>query len=84
MTKQREQGYYWITAWEERIIAYWDSCEWFYHNGSDMSIPETAVIYINENRIIEDGTVSSMREYLEKEGLWSHYIGSILDNINGI
>jgi hypothetical protein len=28
--------------------------------------------------------IDSMQKYLEKEGLWSHYIGSILDNINGI
>jgi hypothetical protein len=28
--------------------------------------------------------IDNMQKYLEKEGLWSHYIGSILDNINGI
>jgi hypothetical protein len=26
--------------------------------------------------------IDSMQKYLEKEGLWSHYIGSILDNMN--
>ena len=62
MTTEREDGYYWVTAWGERMVAYWDSCEWRYHYNSTLSIPETAVIDINENRIIEDGTEHNMEK----------------------
>jgi hypothetical protein len=33
---------------------------------------------------LEKQSANSMREYLEKEGLWSHYMSSVLDNIKGI
>lgn len=59
MTTEREPGYYWITAWEERMIAYWTpnpsggpSGAWSCM-GSDMDIPEAVITDINETPITE-------------------------------
>ena len=47
--KDRKPGYYWITAWGERMIAKWDTYKWQYA-GSDMGIPKDYVTDVNENR----------------------------------
>jgi hypothetical protein len=60
-TMFRENGYYWITAWEKRIIAYWDSFEWLCC-GSNISIAKEHITDINENRIIENGTEHNMEK----------------------
>lgn len=53
MDQNREKGYYWITAWKERMIAYWNGDNWNYC-GSDMSIPEVAITDISDKPIVED------------------------------
>jgi hypothetical protein len=55
MTTKREEGYYWVTAWGQRLIAYWNNYTWECF-GSVIDIPSKVITDINENRIIEDGT----------------------------
>lgn len=65
MTTKREEGYYWITACGERLIAEWDGYFWVCC-GDDSNIPETAVTDINEKRIIEEVIEKGLIEQLWK------------------
>lgn len=53
--EKRKPGYYWITAWKERMIAEWNGDYWHYC-GSDMSIPEVAITNVNEKEVVEDAS----------------------------